>query len=132
MKVVDAKNPQTQPFDIPSGLARILISKGDVHEYQPNLAPGEKLIVGGVVFEREPEHNLSFSIQQFKDGAPYLYANCPRCKPRFVYSGPNPESQSFRHDGKEVKWPADLVADYLTRCRVFYPENAGRRLVVAV
>jgi len=113
MRVVDAVSPKSQPFDIPSGLARILITKGFVVEWLP---PAPQI----------PDHDLQFSIQRFKDGRPYIFGDCPNCHPRFNYVGEHPETQVLRHAGKPVVIPPDICERYLKLLKAYMPQRAER------
>jgi len=119
MKCVDAANLKSQPFDIPSGLARILINKGFAAEWQP-AAPEKGTAAWGV---------LSF---QF-DGRPFIAANCPACKPKsishaqFAYDGDAPQAMTIRHCGITEFAPAHIVENYLAALKRFKPRPRVER-----
>ena len=126
MRVVDAENIHSQPFDVPSGLAAILIRKNFVVQFvpppvlQPNSTNYRISPTGDHVITRfEAGHDLVWSLEQFRDGRPYLLGNCGKCNPRHRYLGPSPENVSVRHNGQDEKIPADLVEKYLALARPY-------------
>ena len=102
MRCVDATNPNSQPFDIPSGLARILINQKLVVEYQ---APKPVLLPA------------TFGVGSYTDGKPFVIANCDTCHMKWRYEGPNPKAMQVQHCKMTDQVPADVIAEYLEAYR---------------
>jgi hypothetical protein len=109
----DGKSPEI--VNVETSLARVLIRAGILVEAPPPTPrlPHEQLIdEQGVRHERALPDEFQMSIQEHKDGAPYLQAQSSRAK--HFFSGPDPAT-----DPSGMNWPANLVADYRGRWKAY-------------
>ena len=109
MRVVDAANPRAFPFDVPSGLAAILIKQKLVVEWHPEIP------------NKLSPHELVWEVKRAQNGEPYIYGNCNACvgvndkgeklfcNPRISYVGRNPQACIARHNGQTVVPPPGSV-----------------------
>jgi hypothetical protein len=106
MRCVDAANPNSQPFDIPSGLARVLINQKLVTEYlppKPKSAPAR------------------FGVGYYSDRKPMIVATCDGCKQTFRFEGQEPKCMKVSHCGLTELVPADVAAAYLEARDLWQP-----------
>lgn len=105
MRVVDAKNLQSQPWDMPSAFAAVLINAGFIKEWHPP------------VDERGPQ--TTWGVETFlNDGRPYIIGNCATCKPKslqhpqFTSTRRDPENVFFSHCHSHEPIPDHIITAY--------------------
>ena len=100
MRVVDKKNPRSQPFDIPSGLAAILIRENYVVEWQ----------------EAKPvkHHNFRWMVAEAQNGGIFLSGNCDVCNTKARFSGENPR-KAFTISCGQPQSPSDAICEEYLR-----------------
>ena len=118
MKVINKVGVTRAPFDIPEGMAEILLH---LHLVDKAAAPAAKILNANTRWLVEPEGKTATGERI----APYVRAKCACGANCDRFGGPKPENLSIRHlpgctGGVEV-CPADVCADYLEHRRMFYP-----------
>ena len=108
MRCVDAANPNSQPFDIPSGLALVLIKQKLVTEYlppKPKSAPAR------------------FGVGHYNDLKPFIVANCDTCNQTFRFEGVDPRCMKVQHCKMTEQPPATVIAEYLEAHDLWQPRE---------
>jgi|HubBroStandDraft_6_1064221.scaffolds.fasta_scaffold14807_9 hypothetical protein len=95
---------------------------------------GDALVRAGILVavpyskpKRDPQ--LTFGVAAFRDGRPFIVANCATCKqkgingPQFRFEGPDPAGMLCSHCGVNERCPQDVAEEYVLQLMRFLPQE---------
>jgi hypothetical protein len=110
MKVQNNTGDQ-QPYDLPNGLAKLMISKGEVHVFIPKQQPAR----------------ATWSVSAYiADNKPYIHAVCGTCEAKRFISGRSTQAviaQHFSHCKIHEAVPSDIAAEFAEANKSFYKDK---------
>jgi hypothetical protein len=107
MKVLDARNPHTQPFEIENGLGAMLISRGYLVQYKPTPVTAA----------------VSIGLGSFMDGRPFITGSCSSCKAKLHFYGTPEKADVFLHCRRD-DIPTAVLAEYTEAYKLFFKQPA--------
>jgi hypothetical protein len=115
IKGIDGTTFDSQPYDVPNGLGKLLIAQGTVHEYKPTnrLAP-----------------KTTWGVDDYLAGGdPYISYKCASCGLNGRASGPTAHKTfKFVHCFVTEPVPAGIADEYVARRKSFTPVRPAKSL----
>lgn len=116
MHVIDARNPNSQPFNVENGLGQVLIRAGLIVPYNPPAKPVDEGFATGKAV-------VSFAVAAFMDGVPYINGTCSGCNARHTYNGRPEKAGQFFHCRRDDV-PASVLEEYREAYDRFFKPRA--------